>query len=126
MNLSFLYKWGLVLGLLLGHVLAVFAQDANVDRAKHIYELFITDQADSIHALLSAELREKMSPEAFKGMFRQTERQFGKLLSQGEWQKESAQGITLYYSDLQFGHSSDACACCLDGATVGIRQGEDA
>lgn len=102
MNLSFLYKWGLVLGLLLGHVLAVFAQDANVDRAKHIYELFITDQADSIHALLSAELREKMSPEAFKGMFRQTERQFGKLLSQGEWQKESAQGITLYYSDLQF------------------------
>ena len=67
MNLSFLYKWGLVLGLLLGHVLAVFAQDANVDRAKHIYELFITDQADSIHALLSAELREKMSPEAFKG-----------------------------------------------------------
>ena len=102
MNVSFLYKWALVLGLLLGHVLAVFAQDTNMDRAKHVYELFITDQADSIHALLSEELQKQLSPEVFRGMLRQTERQFGKLLSQGEWQKESAQGITLYYSDLQF------------------------
>lgn len=102
MNVSFLYKWALVLGLLLGHVLAVFAQDTNMDRAKHVYELFITDQADSIHVLLSEELQKQLSPEVFRGMLRQTERQFGKLLSQGEWQKESAQGITLYYSDLQF------------------------
>lgn len=102
MNVSFLYKWALVLGLLLGHVLAVFAQDTNMDRAKHVYELFIRDQADSIHALLSEELQKQLSPEVFRGMLRQTERQFGKLLSQGEWQKESAQGITLYYSDLQF------------------------
>ena len=102
MNVSFLYKWALVLGLLLGHVLAVFAQDTNMDRAKHVYELFITDQADSIHALLSEELQKQLSPEVFRGMLRQTERQFGKLLSQGEWQKESAQGITFYYSDLQF------------------------
>lgn len=102
MNVSFLYKWALVLGLLLGHVLTVFAQDTNMDRAKHVYELFITDQADSIHALLSEELQKQLSPEVFRGMLRQTERQFGKLLSQGEWQKESAQGITLYYSDLQF------------------------
>lgn len=102
MNVSFLYKWALVLGLLLGHVLAVFAQDTNMDRAKHVYELFITDQADSIHALLSEELQKQLSPEVFRGMLRQTERQFGKLLSQGEWQKESAQGIILYYSDLQF------------------------
>lgn len=102
MNVSFLYKWALVLDLLLGHVLAVFAQDTNMDRAKHVYELFITDQADSIHALLSEELQKQLSPEVFRGMLRQTERQFGKLLSQGEWQKESAQGITLYYSDLQF------------------------
>ena len=35
MNFSFLYKWALVLGLLLGHVVAVFAQDANIDRAEH-------------------------------------------------------------------------------------------
>ena len=41
MNFSFLYKWALVLGLLLGHVVAVFAQDANIDRAEHVYELFV-------------------------------------------------------------------------------------
>ena len=102
MNFSFLYKWALVLGLLLGHVVAVFAQDVNMDRARHVYELFIADQGDSIHALLSKELQEKLSPEVFKDMFRQSEKQFGKLQSKGEWQKESAQGITLYYSDLKF------------------------
>lgn len=102
MNFSFLYKWALVLGLLLGHVVAVFAQDVNMDRAKHVYELFIADQGDSIHALLSKELQEKLSPEVFKDMFRQSEKQFGQLQSKGEWQKESAQGITLYYSDLKF------------------------
>ena len=102
MNFSFLYKWALVLGLLLGHVVAVFAQDVNMDRARHVYELFIADQGDSIHALLSKELQEKLSPEVFKDMFRQSEKQFGKLQSKGEWQKESAQGIILYYSDLKF------------------------
>lgn len=102
MNFSFLYKWVLVLGLLLGYVVAAFAQDVNMDRAKHVYELFIADQGDSIHVLLSKELQEKLSPEVFKDMFKQSEKQFGKLQSKGEWQKESAQGITLYYSDLKF------------------------
>ena len=59
MNFSFLYKWALVLGLLLGHVVAVFAQDANIDRAEHVYELFVENQADSIHALLNKNLQEK-------------------------------------------------------------------
>ena len=59
MNFSFLYKWALVLGLLLGHVVTVFAQDANMDRAKHVYELFVADQGDSIHALLNKNLQEK-------------------------------------------------------------------
>lgn len=56
MSFSFLYKWALVLGLLLGHVVTVFAQDANMDRAKHVYELFVADQGDSIHALLNKNL----------------------------------------------------------------------
>ena len=53
MSFSFLYKWALALGLLLGHVVTVFAQDANMDHAKHVYELFVADQGDSIHALLT-------------------------------------------------------------------------
>lgn len=47
-----------MLGLLLGHVVTVFAQDANMDRAKHVYELFVADQGDSIHALLNKNLQE--------------------------------------------------------------------
>lgn len=102
MKFSFLYRWALLLGLLMGYVAAVFGQDANMDRAKHVYQLFVADQGDSIHALLTPELQEKLSPEVFKDMFRQTEKQFGKLQSKGEWQMESAEGITLYYCDLKF------------------------
>ena len=102
MSFSFLYKWALVLGLLLGHVVTDFAQDANMDRAKHVYELFVADQGDSIHALLNKNLQEKLSPEIFKDMFKQSEKQFGKLQAKGEWKQESAEGITLYYRDLKF------------------------
>ena len=102
MSFSFLYKWALVLGLLLGHVVTVFAQDSNMDRAKHVYELFVADQGDSIHALLNKNLQEKLSPEIFKDMFKQSEKQFGKLQAKGEWKQESAEGITLYYRDLKF------------------------
>lgn len=55
--------------LIAGHVVTVFAQDANMDRAKHVYELFVADQGDSIHALLNKNLQEKLSPEIFNDMF---------------------------------------------------------
>lgn len=102
MNFSFLYKWGLLLGLLSGYVATAFAQDADMERAKHVYELFAANRGDSIHALLTKELQEKLSPLVFKDLLGQTERQFGKLQSKGEWQKESAEGVTIYYSDLTF------------------------
>lgn len=35
-------------------------------------------------------------------MFKQSEKQFGKLQAKGEWKQESAEGITLYYRDLKF------------------------
>ena len=56
----------------------------------------------SIHALLNKNLQEKLSPEIFKDMFKQSEKQFGKLQAKGEWKQESAEGITLYYRDLKF------------------------
>ena len=87
MSFSFLYKWALALGLLLGHVVTVFAQDANMDHAKHVYELFVADQGDSIHALLNKNLQEKLSPEIFKDM----------------WKHEY--------------HSFDACTCCFYSKT---------
>ena len=96
MSFSFLYKWALVLGLLLGHVVTVFAQDANMDRAKHVYELFVADQGDSIHALLNKNLQEKLSPEIFKDMFKQSEKQFGKLQAKGEYGAQNEAYKTIY------------------------------
>ncbi|MDR1003718.1 MAG: alpha/beta fold hydrolase [Prevotellaceae bacterium] len=99
---GYLYKWALLLGLLLGQVAALFAQDANLARAERAYRLFVAEQGDSLHAMLTRELQEKLSPEVFKGTLRQAERQVGKLQSHSEWKKESAQGITIYYCNVQF------------------------
>ncbi|MDR0894001.1 MAG: alpha/beta fold hydrolase [Prevotellaceae bacterium] len=98
-----LYKWGLLLGLLLGQVAALFAQtDENFARAERAYGFFIAEQGDSIHAMLTAELQQKLSPQVFAGMMGQMERQVGKLQSRAEWKKDRAQGITIYYCDLTF------------------------
>ena len=94
-------RWALIL-LLLGNVYGGFAQDANTARAQHIYELFVAGQGDSIHAALNRELQEKLAPALFNDSFRQAEKMFGKSISKGEWKTDSAQGITIYYSDVEF------------------------
>lgn len=95
-------KYIVLLVLLLYHVASAFAQENHFARAERVYALFVDNQGDSIHALLSKKLQGELSPVVFKDMFLQTERQFGKLQSAGEWQKEDAQGITLYYRNLVF------------------------
>lgn len=92
-------RWALIL-LLLGNVYGGFAQDANTARAQHIYELFVAGQGDSIHAALNRELQKKLAPALFNDSFRQAEKMFGKSISKGEWKTDSAQGITIYYSDV--------------------------
>lgn len=99
---NFLFKWGVTIGLIAGSVMQVFSQESNMIRAQQVYQLLVADEADSIHSMLNADLQQKLSAQMFKGMIKQTERQFGKLQSKGEWQKESAQNITLYHSDLKF------------------------
>lgn len=94
-------RWALIL-LLLGNVYGGFAQDANTARAQHIYELFVAGQGDSIHAALNRELQKKLAPALFNDSFRQAEKMFGKSISKGEWKTDSAQGITIYYSDVEF------------------------
>ena len=59
-------------------------------------------QGDSIHAALNRELQEKLAPALFNDSFRQAEKMFGKSISKGEWKTDSAQGITIYYSDVEF------------------------
>ena len=98
---GFIWRWAFML-LLLGNVYGAFAQDANIARAQHIYELFVAGQGDSIHAALNKELQEKLAPALFDDSFRQAENMFGKPVSKGEWKTDSAQGITIYYSDVKF------------------------
>lgn len=90
------------LWLFLCSVCSAFAQDANILRAERIYQWFAAGQGDSIHAALNKELQEKLSPAVFNDSYRQTERMFGKAVSKGEWKTDSAQGLTIYYSDMKF------------------------
>ena len=89
-------------GLLLGHVASLHAQQDHMARARHIYDLFVANEADSIHAALNDELKAQLSPAMFKDMLPQVERQFGKLQQAGSWQSDVVQGYLLYYRDLQF------------------------
>lgn len=98
----FLYRWLLLLGFLLGNACIAFAQDANLARAQHVYELFAAGQGDSIHAALNKDLQSKLAPAIFNDTFRQTERTFGKLKSKGGWRPEVIQGTTIYCADLEF------------------------
>ena len=51
---------------------------------------------------MNRELQEKLAPALFNDSFRQAEKMFGKSISKGEWKTDSAQGITIYYSDVEF------------------------
>lgn len=96
----FTFRWLLLLGFLLGSSCMVSAQDAVLKRVQHIYELFVAGQGDSIHAQLNKKMQEKVAPALFSDPIRQAEAMFGKLQSQGEWQKDVVQGIEIYYRDL--------------------------
>ncbi|WP_410518788.1 alpha/beta fold hydrolase [Bacteroides fluxus] len=101
-RIGIIYRWLFLLGFLLGNVYEAFAQDADMARARHIYEWFVAGRGDSIHAALNKDLQEKLAPVVFNDTFRQTERTFGKLKSEGDWQRDSAAGITIHYRDLEF------------------------
>lgn len=96
---TLLCLWGLFL---LAGTGAGYAQGADRAREQRIYEWFVSGRGDSIHAAFSPKLRAKLTPAVFNDTFRQTERTFGKLKSQGGWQTESAAGMTVHYCELEF------------------------
>ncbi len=98
----FINRWFFLLGFLLGSIVAAYAQDPAVVRARQIYEWFVAGQGDSIHAALNKDVQAKTSPMLFNDTFRQTEKMFGALQKAGEWQTDSVQGVVVYYSDLTF------------------------
>lgn len=100
----FLYRWLVLFAFMLGTAYAAFAQDANLARAQHIYELFAAGQGDSIHVALNKDLQAKLAPAVFNDTFRQTEKMMGKLKSKGGWTTETIQNVTIYCSDLEFEH----------------------
>lgn len=100
---AYIGRWLLLLAIIaLGNLNSVYAQDANIARAKCIYEWFVVGQGDSIYVALNKEAQGQLSPATFNDIFRQTENMFGKLKSKGEWKSEIVQGITVYYLDLEF------------------------
>ena len=96
---TLLCLWGLFL---LAGTGAGYAQGADRAREQRIYEWFVSGRGDSIHAAFSPKLRAKLTPAVFNDTFRQTERTFGKLKSQGDWQTESAAGMTVHCCELEF------------------------
>ncbi|MDR0988658.1 MAG: alpha/beta fold hydrolase [Prevotellaceae bacterium] len=104
MHPHFIYRLLLLCALLTGYVTALFAQreDSCLVAAERAYQYFAAGRGDSLYAMLGKEHQAKASPLLFKEALRQTERQVGKLQSHSPWQRESAQQLTFYYSDLQF------------------------
>ncbi len=100
---------------MVGYVCAVSAQDVHMAHAQRIYEWFAAGQGDSIHAALNENLQTELSPAAFNDTFRRTERTFGRLQSKGDWNTDTAQGITIYYRDLAFERYSLRFIVSFDG-----------
>lgn len=78
------------------------AQQNNMTRSQRIYQWFVEGKGDSIHAALGKELQGQLPAAVFNDMFRQTELMYGKLQTKGEWATENANGMTLYYCDMQY------------------------
>lgn len=103
MLLGYMRRWALVIGLLLGNLSVVLAQDASAcTREERIYKFFVANQGDSLFYSLSPEAQKKASRVMFRDLLPQVERQFGKLRSAGAWQQDSLPGIMLKYRDLKF------------------------
>lgn len=71
-------------------------------RAQELLELTRKGEGDSIHVRMNDNIRKMISPQVFSDTFSKLEKQFGKYRSHGEWETDSAAGMTIYYTDVQF------------------------
>lgn len=109
MNHISLYKSFLFIGFLLMQQCTLLGQNVSISpiaHAQRVYEQFAAGQGDSVYIGLSKEVQLQLTPDAFNGMYKQVEQQFGKLQSKGEWQVTQAQGHTFYFTDLKFAQGS--------------------
>lgn len=109
MNNISLYKSFLFIGFFLMQQCTLLGQNVSISpiaHAQRVYEQFAAGQGDSVYTGLTKEAQLQLSPDAFNGMYKQVEQQFGKLQSKGEWQVTQAQGHTFYFTDLKFAQGS--------------------
>lgn len=109
MNNISLYKSFLFVGFFLMQQYTLLGQNVSISpiaHAQRVYEQFAAGQGDSVYIGLSKEVQLQLTPDAFNGMYKQVEQQFGKLQSKGEWQVTQAQGHTFYFTDLKFAQGS--------------------
>ena len=81
--------------------LSAFAQ-ADEAHAERAYDYFAAGQGDSLYAMCTPTMQEKVTPAVLGGMMAQLEAQFGKLQSHGTWERHEAGGFVLYLMPMQF------------------------
>lgn len=96
------------------NTITTFAQDADIVRAQQIYEWLVEGKGDSIYSVLNKQVQEKLSPSLFNETFSQIEKTFGKLKNRSQWKRDTAQGVTIYYSDLEFERYALRCLLAFD------------
>ncbi len=82
----------------------LFAQDAGkeIAQAEKIYQYMLTAQGDSIWTMSTPTFQKAITPQALNGVWGSCEKQFGKLLSAGDWKIGDISGTSVCYRDLQF------------------------
>lgn len=95
-----IYLWLFFLQASMG---SLHAQEVDrLPQAHLAFDYFITAQGDSLHKMMSDEMKTALPVVALSGMFKQLEMQFGPLGTPGEWHQVQAAGMAVCFRDLPF------------------------
>lgn len=76
--------------------------DGGLKQAQLIYHFMVASQGDSIWSKCSPEVQKQVTAQQFGSVWNAMEMQIGKLVSAGDWQTDSMNGLTFYYRNLKF------------------------
>lgn len=90
--------------LLAATALTVAAQtdDINKDRAERMLGFVIENQADSLYANMSAQVKQMVQPQQLEGIMQQLEPTTGAYLSHGAWEQQEIMGQPCYATEVKF------------------------
>ena len=93
---------GIFLSFLYSSIISAQNIDENIIRAEKIYHFMQEAKGDSIWALSSSEVQNAITPPQLSNTWASCTKQFGKLVSAGEWQESELSNFQVYYRDLIF------------------------